>query len=256
MSEKKISYRRYLRNWNYVVATVHTSSFIALSIISFIRLADPLFTRFVDVWTTGVTAPITLIGSYPIFATLIPFPFITAIFHVMAACGVGDYYRDVMRRARNTLRWIEYAITNGLMSWSLVFIGGDGGNLWIAISCVVSNVIMQLFGYLYEHSNEDPKRRNLWLIAVGFLPWIYNWTWVFVLYGNRASTALLSDGFGIIGSFVWSLAFVAPLVYRKYTRNKSSLRANYYTELAYILLSLSAKLWLDWAITVGNLVGN
>lgn len=242
--------RSTLRRWNYVVAAVHTSSFIALSVISFLRLSDNSLTRYVPLWATGVLSGVS-IGQYALFATLIPFPAITAVFHVMAACNVGGYYRDVLRNGSNTLRWIEYAITNGLMSWSVVFVAGNGANVWIPIACVVSNFIMQYMGYRYEQSNRDPTLRNLWMIAVGFLPWIFNWTWVFVYYGNRASSATLSDGFAVIGTFIWSLAFVLPLVYRKYT---NSLRGNYNTELAYILLSLSAKLWLDWTVTIGTLI--
>ena len=255
---KSVNYRTALRNWNLFVALVHTSSFIALTLISFLRLANTPLTRIVQLWDIGILVPGVgaSVGQFPIFATLIPFPLITAGFHVLAAANVGDYYREVLRDGLNRLRWIEYGITNGLMSWSVLFLAGDGANYWVAIACVVSNFIMQLFGYLYERSDTDPRKRSLWYIAIGFLPWFFNWTWTFIYYGNRANSALLSDGFAVIGTFVWSLAFVVPLVYRKYTSNRSILRANYYVELAYVMLSLSAKLWLDWAATVGNLVGN
>jgi len=251
-----MNYKEELKWWNVLVIVVHFSSFIALALISFIRLSITSETRFVNIWITSVfdPGPSGYIGSYPIFATLIPFPFITAIFHILAAFGVDKYYRNVLQYGTNRLRWIEYSITNGLMSWSLVFIAGNGGNLFIAIAAVLSNFFMQYCGYLHEKS----KDRNIWLLLLGFVPWILNWTFVLLLYFTRLVNdgALLSDGFGIMGSFVWSLAFVAPLIYRKYTRNKSVLRINYNTELAYILLSLSAKIWLDWAITIGNLVGN
>lgn len=249
-------YKQELQWWNILVTIVHSSSFIALSLISFIRLATTDETRYVNIWLTSVVdpGPSGYIGSFPIFATLIPFPFITAIFHILAALGVDKYYPNVLKRGINRLRWIEYSITNGLMSWSLVFIAGNGGNLFIAISAVISNFFMQYCGYIHEKSPD----RNIWLLLLGFIPWTLNWTFVLLLYFYRlfGTGVVLSDSFGILGSFVWSLLFVAPLLYRKYTRNKSVLRANYNTELAYILLSLSAKIWLDWSITIGNLVGN
>lgn len=237
-----MSLKSLLRRWNWFVVFVHTSSFIALLTLTIV---------FND--TTRVVAidgpPSTLVGSYPLAATLLPFPLITAIFHVLAATNYGNYYVEVLRDGRNTLRWVEYSITNGLMSWSLLFVAGDGAPLLLAITNVLSNLVMQYFGYRHEQT------RSLTDLLLGFIPWAFNWSCVFVYWGARASTSSFTDGLALVGSFVWSIAFTMPLFYRLWTKKtrENVVRINYRVELAYILLSLSAKLWLDWVITGANL---
>lgn len=243
------NYAVSLKRWNLFVVFVHTSSFIALTIIAIVNSAT---NRRVDMYVT-LGSTVYNFGSYPIAATLIPFPAITAIFHLLAASNVQNYYKDVLIRGKNSLRWLEYSITNGLMSWSLTFIAGNGAHVLLAVTCVLSNFVMQYFGYLHE------KSRKMLAIWLGFIPWGYNWAVVLIYFGARLrlESVSVSDSLAIFGSLVWSLCFVAPLVYRYFSVTKSreeQVRVNYMVELAYIMLSLSAKLWLDWTITIGNLV--
>lgn len=235
-------FERRLFRWNWFVVFVHTSSFIALLTLTLV-FNDT--TRMVPI----EGPPSTLTGSYPLAATLLPFPLITAIFHVMAANGLFNYYADVLGEGRNALRWVEYSITNGLMSWSLLFVAGDGAPLLLAITNVLSNFVMQYFGYRHE------KTRSLTDLLLGFIPWAFNWSCVFVYWGARASTSSFTDGLALVGSFVWSIAFTLPLFYWLWTRKtrENIVRVNYNVERAYILLSLSAKLWLDWVITGAGL---
>lgn len=71
-------------------------------------------------------------------------------------------------------------------------------------------------------------------------------------YAVNFSTATLSDGFAIIGSLLLSLAFVFPLVWYYGKTNFSE--NNYRLEMMYIFLSLTAKLYLDWTVVIGNWV--
>lgn len=228
--------------WNIAVALVHTSSFIAL-----LTIVLTTNSRFVDLWS-DVNQTIASLGSYQLFATLLPFPAITAIFHVLAAYNVDDYYSKVLNLGINRLRWIEYGITNGLMSWSLVVVAGNGANVVLPIIAVLSNFAMQWYGY--EH---EKRRFDLNPLLFGFLPWVINWVVVFVYYGARISTTSVTDGLAIFGSFVWSICFTLPLFWRR-AQPKITPAVNYKVERAYILLSLTAKLWLDWVLTIGSLI--
>jgi len=118
----------------------------------------------------------------------------------------------------------------------------------------LSNFVMQYFGYLHERYNHTRVNgKTLWVIFYGFIPWIINWFIAMAYFLERAARegASVSDWLAVIGSLVWSLAFVAPLLWRYYQNN--TLENNYTMELAYILLSLSAKLWLDWVVTIGSI---
>jgi len=247
-----------LKTWNSAVATVHLSSFTALLVLSIVFYDSA---KQVRLWTDFGGVAVQPRGSYRLFYTLLPFPFITGIFHVaIAAFDADNYSRSVLLRGTNRLRWLEYAITNGLISWSLAVLAG-AGSLLFPVVAVLCNFVMQFFGYLHEHFNytavnykkgERKTRvyRSLWFIGIGFVPWIANWLVVLVYFFERTGAAPVNDWLAVIGSLVWSLAFVAPLLWRFY--QPDSIAVNYYTELAYILLSLSAKLWLDWVVTIGS----
>lgn len=233
-----------LGRWNIFVVVVHFSSFVALTVIAFTHLDT---NRMVDLWI-DFQGSVRSLGSYAIFITLIPFPAITALFHLMAYFNVDKYYSSVLRGGYNRLRWIEYSITNGLMSWSVCVLSG-AGNVWIAIIAVINNILMQYFGYLHERY----ARERSWLfIFFGFIPWVVNWAVVFTFFIERISTALLYESFAIFGTFLWSLTFTFPLFWRYYQKN--TVENNYKVERAYVILSLTAKLWLDWTVTIGNLL--
>jgi len=240
--------------WNIAVTTVHWSSFTAILIISLTRL-DTVTT--VGIWfddNLGFTVPKSL-GSYELFATLVPFPFITGVFHLLAAYNVDNYYYNVLNIGVNRMRWIEYTITNGLMTWSLCVLAG-AGSILIPITCVLLNVTMQSYGWFHEKRNHRViyQVRSLVPLLIGFIPWFGIWAVVFTYYGANMSTMVLSDGFAVIGTFIWSLTFVLPLLWRYQKEN--TVENNYQMEVAYIILSLTAKLWLDWTVVIGNLVGN
>lgn len=230
MSSQKLFY------WNVAVACVHLSSFVALTIISFVNLDKA---RYVALGATG---------SYPIFATLLPFPLITGVFHIATAANVDSYYHSVLVLGVNRLRWIEYGITNGLMTWSVLAIAGAGAaSVYLPVMGVLANFSMQYHGYLFEQF----RAKNGTVLWMGFLPWIVIWVPTLGYYFARISTALLYDGFAILGTFAFSIAFVVPLWYRQAKGDTAT--ELYNVELAYIWLSLTAKLWLDWTMTIGNL---
>jgi len=240
-----------LRTWNGVIGAVHLTSFTALSILSGIFFDQTLQVR---IWTDFGGTEIQSLGAYRLFWTLLPFPLITGLIHVWIAVADADNYsRSVLQNGVNRLRWIEYAITNGLISWSVTLLAG-AGSLLFPITAVLSNFVMQYFGYLHEvYNHRRTSGRSLWLIFVGFIPWAINWFIVLVYFLERVARegASVSDWLAVIGSLVWSLAFVAPLLWRYYKPN--TVENNYTMELIYILLSLSAKLWLDWVVTIGSL---
>lgn len=248
------AYKEGLYRWNVAVVVVHWSSFLALLLISVLRLDEA---RRVGLWfdaDRGTT--LRGLGTYPLFATLVPFPFITGVFHILAAAGVDRYYQGALAWGINRLRWVEYSVTNGLMTWSLCMLAGAGNPL-VALLCVFANFSMQYMGYAHEQRNHraSMRFRTLGPLLVGFIPWIITWATIFTYWGvNQGTDTKLSDGFAIVGSFVWSLTFVLPLVWR-YTR-ENTVDHNYKMERAYILLSLTAKLWLDWTVIIGTLANN
>jgi len=248
---KENPYRKRLKLWNTVVAIVQFISFAALLTISLVRLSDA---KHVGLWLdVDRGMAIRDLGTYPLFATLLPFPFITAIFHLLARANVDDYYNQVLNNGTNRLRWIEYSITNGLMTFSLCVLAGARGVVLLVVN-LLANCLMQAFGYFHENlvHSQPPGSRTPKYILFGFLPWLQTWITVITYYAVNFSTATLSDGFAIIGSLLLSLAFVFPLVW--YYGKPNFSENNYRLEMMYIFLSLTAKLYLDWTVVIGNWV--
>jgi len=142
-------------------------------------------------------------------------------------------------------------ITNGLMTFSLCVIAGAGDVVLITVN-IIANIIMQYFGYLHEKYNHPPSTvtRTPKFLIFGFLPWLQIWITILVAYGINGNV-VTSDAYSIVGSMLLSLTFVVPLIWR-YTVETSS-KNNYTMELIYIILSFTAKAWLDWTFVLGNL---
>jgi len=241
---------RSLRRWNYGVAAVHASSFVALTVLSFVYESSATRAR---LWTDYVRTTLVEVANYPLFATLLPFPAITAFFHLLAAWNVDNYSQNVLIRGLNRLRWVEYAITNSLITASLLALVG-AGNVYLFIAGILSNVIMQYFGYLHEKVNHRSETRatSLMPLLVGFLPFFAIWVPTLAYNISGISTAPAFETVAVFGS----LLFVVPLLIRYQTAGSGQveLQANYNMELFYIILSLTAKLFLDWTVTINTLV--
>lgn len=239
--------RRDLRFWNILVGTVHASSFVALLALTLtnlnIALTRPLWVDF--------GGALRVLGAAPLAATLLPFPVITALFHFFEAADFADYYRLALRVGVTPHRWIEYSITNGLMTWSVLVLAGVG-NVPTLVAALLVNVTMQYFGFAHERENVGAQT-TLAFVGWGFLPWLVLWFWALAYYAASAAEQPTFVGVAVVGSFLLSLTFVAPLIYR-YRTKTPALEANYRTERAYLLLSLTAKLFLDWTVTVGNIL--
>jgi len=241
-------YRASLLRWNLAVGAVHLTSFLVLLAITLANL-DRALER--DLWFDFGGA-VRVIARSPLAATLLPFPAITALFHFCEASGFASYYRYALIIGVTPHRWIEYSITNGLITWSVLALAGVG-NVLVLAAAVLVNVTMQYFGFAHERENAGAQT-TLAYLGWGFLPWLVLWLLPLAYYiGDAAAREPAYVGVAIIGTFLLSLTFPLPLVYRYYTASRD-LEANYKTERAFLLLSLTAKLFLDWTVTIGNLV--
>jgi len=235
-----------LRIWSWVVAGINIASFIALLVITLTVLTPVPVPLWVDFG--GV---ISSIGSYPLSGTLLPFPLITGLFHVAQALNIFDYYRYALIKGVTTHRWVEYGITNSLISVSIFALSGVG-NILLLVGSVLVNISMQYFGYLHERANSN-RQKTLSILWWGFVPWLWLWFIPLTYYFVQASSLPTYVGVAIIGSFVLSIVFTLPLFWR-YTTDQSELYANYMVERNYLILSVTAKLFLDWTVVIGVLL--
>lgn len=241
-----------LKRTNLIAAIGNFASFTALLIIF---LSTQSTQRLVNYWTDYANIVVIRL-TITISTSLLPFPFLTGVEHLLAYFDVDGYYAAVLYDGINRIRWISYSITNGLVTISLLTLVG-GGNIYLVVSSVLANVVMMYFGYRHEVANH-PARSNptLEFLLMGFIPFFAIWIPILGYQIARQSTSKLYESFAVYGSLPIALLFVVPLLirYRSAGSPKNRVSANYRMETFYIILSLTAKIYLDWTIVIGNLV--
>jgi len=94
---------------------------------------------------------------------------ITSVSHLIGLLGFGLYRQRMVEDDRHLeiiRRYVEYAITAALLEMSIyLLVGGRDFNLLLAI--VVTNVVVQILGYMLERSKN--QQRQLYLNLSGFL---------------------------------------------------------------------------------------
>ena len=183
-----------------------------------------------------------------------PFALITGAFHFYLALAPETrtrYVSYVLRKARNPYRWIEYAITASLMTWVILQVSGVTNVLTLVMVGVVGNVVLQSFGWMMELYNPPPlKRVSWWPTLAGWLLFAGQWTVIFAYFfaaagSGRAPWFVYAV---VVGMFVQFCAFGAvQLLY--FTGRITAYRS----EMVYVVLSLTSKLWLNWTLLAATL---
>ena len=177
-------------------------------------------------------------GEFTLLALLLVNEAVTAVSHLAGMIGFAFYRRQMVeddRHAEVIRRYIEYAITAGLLEAALyVLIGGRDANLLLAI--VVTNAIVQLLGYMLERTAN--VQRQVYLNLAGF-------SLLIIPIVAFLSAAILTDGFLSISIYytvlyalfgVHSLLHVLSKAWRDFVDK----------DAGYIVLGVAAKECLTW----------
>jgi hypothetical protein len=242
-----------LATWNLVAIGIFLVAGLAAVILTVLEGADARDAQL----TTDIGGSVMLLATYKLYVTELPYVFIAALVHFLAYRGTDCYYKRALCRGEQRLRWWEYSITNGLMTLSLAQLAGIT-NVLLLVALLLANVSMNYAGYVTEQLNAG---KHLWTkatlpIVMGFAPYVAIWVATLVSHFSPSVAHAAYDTVAVLGSFALSLAFVAPLVYRANidVRRTSEVRANFNVERAYIVLSLVAKLFLLFTVSIGDLV--
>ena len=177
-------------------------------------------------------------GEFTLIALLLVNEAVTAVSHLAGVIGFGFYRRQMVeddRHAEVIRRYVEYAITAGLLEASLyVLIGGRDANLLLAI--VITNAIIQLLGYMLERTAN--VQRQIYLNVAGFVLLV-------VPIVALVSSAVLTEDFVSISVYytvlyalfgVHSLLHILSKAWRDFIDK----------DAGYIVLGVAAKECLTW----------
>lgn len=252
---------------NVIAGVVHLISFAAALTLSIV-FRDRIYRATVTSSFLKDEPSLRKLFTYTLSWSILPFPIITSLFHLTIASPLlFDHYRSIVlndgkydRSGWNWIRWVEYSITASFMTWTISQLSGVQ-DLALLTVLVLLNVIMQLFGGLgHELINRNwrlgGKQEVVWWpFGLGFLPFIGIWAIIFAAFVVQA-TANSPPAFVwviIFGMFFLFLSFVVPILLH-YTQWQAVFGVeNIEYEIMFIVLSLLAKVALDWALVLGSI---
>lgn len=285
ITDKKIRRKaKVLQKLNLAAGIVHLLSGVALVIVAIIFRDDAVRTELTTdfkVFSESFTGPATAgqlelqsksLGFYPVVWVDIPFPFITAAFHLVLA--LSQTYRNrynayVFAEGRNPYRWREYAITASLMTWVICQLSGITNIFLLIMIAVVANIALQFTGEWMERTNHDlfglrKRAKHIdWVpTAVGWIIFLGQWSTI-LTYFFTAISSPRPEGVEqvpvfvyliVIGLFFQFAVFGFTLFIRFYYQCNSSLNKAYNSEIMFILLSFTSKLFLTWTLQIGTIM--
>lgn len=175
-------------------------------------------------------------------------------------CRMGDYsltYLELIHGCQNPLRWIEYFFSASIMGFILAYLCGIRiyAMLWLIAGLIATTMV---FGHFTEFiaGVKEGKANREWTrpVYVRISPWIVGWI-PFV-----AAVINIGSSFGTVSKFVEMPDFVPGIVIAELVlftsfgfvqlAQQCMEPDNYwYGELAYIVLSLVAKVALGITLT-------
>lgn len=195
----------------------------------------------------------TVLFEVPLGLAVAAFIFMSALAHfIIVSPGVFPWYVKNLKRNRNYARWIEYTFSSSLM---VVLIGMLPGVFDIAaiIAIFGANASMLLFGLLMEHY-EEPGSPN-WMPFIfgcltGIVPWLALGVYLWSPGSAAEPPAFVYWIFVSMFVFFNSFAINMVLQYKKVGPWRDYL----FGEVAYVLLSLTAKSLLAWLVFANTLI--
>lgn len=237
---------RRLRIFNVVVGLLHAAQgglMLALSN----ELALPVTAGFLPTDPVAVRGPVTpeVVLELPIGPAVAVFLFLAAADHLFCAAPVGvDLYERLLAGRRNSIRWVEYAVSASVMMVLIAMFAGVW-DLAALLAIFGVNSAMILFGLLMERQ-QDPEGADwsaFWFGSlVGAVPWIV--VTIYLVGGDSSPPGFV---YAIVATqlvFFMSFAVNMALQYAQVGRWRDYLHGEY----AYVVLSLGAKSLLAWLI--------
>ncbi len=232
------------------IAILILSKSVSLPIVTHYLSPDTLATQSAghNVLALAVRHEFDVRLSYLVAAFL----FIPAIFHLLVATNLRKRYENDLKQGVNELRWINYAISAGLLMVVVDLINGINDiSTLLAVFILVGLVnLLALLGEISTINKRSKRHSLLGLIAAGGAVWLVVAVYLksAIFYGN----GLPHYVYWIDGSvFALTLGLVANIWLEFKGKGKW---ANYlYSEQIFMILSFTIKTALAWQIYFGLL---
>ena len=271
LSEKHI---RYVMICNALASCTHIACAVAVASVT-------EFKGEYDVFLQRSSSSCSRVGAINMGALVFVWEVVTSFFHFGNILLWRGMYVEDLRQCKNVVRWIEYSITATLMSIALSLIAGAVSvTLLLAVAALcISTIFAGLsaeqmasrtkFGY----KTGETDAMCIWNVsqttALGFIPFLAEWSVTFTSWWGSECYKGISEHkksvITLILTIEFSLWTLFPAIqiyqfYHAYCSHKrfhntlSTCETGYWKgEIAYQILSLTAKLFLSIAIISAGL---
>jgi hypothetical protein len=155
----------------------------------------------------------------------------------------------------NPARWWEYSISASIMVVLIAMLAG-ASDIVALLMMFGANAAMILFGLVMERSNLGKRKVDwspfVWGCVIGAVPWI----------GIAVQLALSQDNGDGVPGFVFGIFVSLFILFNTFAvnmwlgyRGKGRWKDPLFVELAYVILSFTAKTVLAWQVYAGSLAG-
>ena len=268
-----------LVGWHVFAAVLHGGSFLALLILYFVFGENALQGFLVRDTFDFDEKQIVLEKpyKYDLALVLLPMPALTSLFHIIQAVlsrdslideyskdsdwieKLQDRYLSAVKRGVNAVRWLEYSITAGLMTWIIAQLSGITNLYLVILLAAVGNVTLQCHGYMHERLFMDNelayKNWNNWIPFInGSVIFLGQWAILAAYFITNVDASGVSN----VPWYVW-VSFLGlfftfglfPWVQICYARRWLGVKNWFKYEWWFIFLSIVSKLLLDWTLFAG-----
>lgn len=268
-----------LVGWHVFAAVLHGGSFLALLILYFVLGENALQGILVSDTFDFDEKQVVLekLDEYDLALVLLPMPALTSLFHIIQAVlsrdtsmyqglregnwieKLQDRYLSAVKRGVNAIRWLEYSITAGLMTWIITQLSGITNVYLAVLLAAVGNVTLQCHGYMHERLFMDNelayKNWNNWIPFInGSVIFLAQWAILGAYFGTNVAASGVSNvpWFVYVSFFGLFFSFLGfPLVQICYARRWLGIKNWFRYEWYFIVLSIVSKLFLDWTLFAG-----
>lgn len=251
-SNDSLAQYRRLRWYNLAMGGLHLVQGIAILALSS-DFALPVHATFMEGPPGLEPASLRHLFDLRIGPLVACFVLISALAHgLLVLPGIFGWYSRNLARRRNDARWVEYSVSSSIMIVLIAMLTGIG-DVAALVALFGVNASMIFFGLVQEHT-ERPGEGNLlpfWLGCIaGAVPWIAIGIYIVSPGSDATPPGFVYAIFVSLFLFFNVFALNMWLQYRRI----GPWRDYRFGEVAYILLSLTAKSALAWQVFAATLV--
>ena len=183
---------------------------------------------------------------------------LTALSHLTALLMLTVFYKTSDKNNRRgylgysrpkeyTRRWVEYAVTAGLLEIGIL-IGQGETSFELIMMVLLGNIAMQMIGFYNDQSNTNKDRRQHWSVIPSIAAIIIMIAIILVFSLHAANTtndSLASLDFGYL-TLVFSIMYMSFGIHQMIYMLDDAYGVKFDVDKIYIVLGFTTKIVLSW----------